>query len=77
MQRHGEPWGRGRRAVLRCNGMTAQQDRRQALYDACRAVRAHQRAEIIDGTLYVLPRPAPVALAVGELVQALSEAVLL
>jgi Uma2 family endonuclease len=39
--------------------MTAQQDRRQALYDAYCAVPAHQRAEIIDGTLYVLPRPAP------------------
>jgi Uma2 family endonuclease len=35
------------------------QDRRQALYDAYCAVPEHQRAEIIDGTLYVLPRPAP------------------
>ena len=34
-------------------------DRRQALYDAYCAVPEHQRAEIIDGTLYVLPRPAP------------------
>ena len=34
-------------------------DRRQALYEAYCAVPAHQRAEIIDGTLYVLPRPAP------------------
>lgn len=37
----------------------AHPDRRQALYDAYCAVPAHQRAEIIDGTLYVLPRPAP------------------
>jgi Uma2 family endonuclease len=37
----------------------ASQDRRQALYDAYCAVPEHQRAEIIDGTLYVLPRPAP------------------
>jgi len=34
-------------------------DRRQALYDAYCAVPEHQRAEIIDGTLYVMPRPAP------------------
>jgi hypothetical protein len=39
--------------------MTAQQDRRQALYDAYCAIPDHQRAEIIDGTLYVSPRPAP------------------
>ena len=32
---------------------------RQALYDAYCAVPDHQRAEIIDGTLYVSPRPAP------------------
>lgn len=38
--------------------MTAQHDRRQALYDAYCAVPDHQRAEIIDGTLYVSPRPA-------------------
>ena len=38
---------------------TAKQDRRQALYDAYCAVPDHQRAEIIDGTLYVSPRPAP------------------
>lgn len=38
---------------------TAQSDRRHALYDAYCAVPEHQRAEIIDGTLYVLPRPAP------------------
>ena len=37
----------------------ATDDRRQALYDAYGAVPEHQRAEIIDGTLYVLPRPAP------------------
>ena len=35
------------------------QDRRQALYDEYCAVPEHQRAEIIDGTLYVSPRPAP------------------
>jgi Uma2 family endonuclease len=34
-------------------------DRRQTLYEAYCAVPPHQRAEIIDGTLYVLPRPAP------------------
>lgn len=39
--------------------MTAQQDRRLALYGAYCAVPDHQRAEIIDGTLYVSPRPAP------------------
>lgn len=39
--------------------ITAHQDRRKALYDAYCAVPEHQRAEIIDGTLYVLPRPAP------------------
>jgi Uma2 family endonuclease len=37
----------------------AHHDRRQALYDAYCAVPEHQRAEIIDGTLYVLPRSAP------------------
>jgi Uma2 family endonuclease len=37
----------------------APHDRRQALYDAYCAVPEYQRAEIIDGTLYVLPRPAP------------------
>jgi Uma2 family endonuclease len=37
----------------------AHHDRRQELYDAYCAVPSHQRAEIIDGTLYVLPRPAP------------------
>jgi Uma2 family endonuclease len=39
--------------------MSAQHDRRQALYDAYCAIPDHQRAEIIDGTLYVSPRPAP------------------
>ena len=37
----------------------AHHDRRQALYEAYCAVPSHQRAEIIDGTLYVMPRPAP------------------
>jgi Uma2 family endonuclease len=37
----------------------AHPDRRQALYDAYCAVPEHQRAEIIDGTLYVMSRPAP------------------
>jgi Uma2 family endonuclease len=37
----------------------ARQDRRQALYESYCAVPEHQRAEIIDGTLYVSPRPAP------------------
>jgi Uma2 family endonuclease len=37
----------------------AHQDRRQALYEEYCTVPEHQRAEIIDGTLYVLPRPAP------------------
>lgn len=37
----------------------AQPDPRQALYDAYCAVPDHQRAEIVDGTLYVSPRPAP------------------
>jgi Uma2 family endonuclease len=37
----------------------APHDRRQALYDAYCAVPEHERAEIIDGTLYVSPRPAP------------------
>jgi Uma2 family endonuclease len=34
-------------------------DRRQELYDAYCAVPSHQRAEIINGTLYVMSRPAP------------------
>ncbi len=33
--------------------------RRPATYADYAAVPAHQRAEIIDGTLYVFPRPAP------------------
>ena len=37
----------------------APRDRRQSLYDAYCAVPSHQRAEIIDGTLYVMSRPAP------------------
>ena len=37
----------------------AQEDPRQVLYNAYREVPKHQRAEIIDGTLYVSPRPAP------------------
>lgn len=35
------------------------QDRRRVLYDAYCAVPEHERAEIIDGVLYVSPRPAP------------------
>jgi len=35
------------------------EDRRKALYDAYTRVPRHQRAEIIGGTLHVLPRPAP------------------
>jgi Uma2 family endonuclease len=34
-------------------------DRRQALYDKYLAVPEYRRAEIVDGTLYVMPRPAP------------------
>ncbi len=34
-------------------------DPRKALYDAFLRVPSHRRAEIIRGTLYVLPRPAP------------------
>jgi len=37
----------------------APNDRRQELYDTYCAVPPHQRAEIVDGTLYVSPRPAP------------------
>lgn len=37
----------------------ATKDRRQELYDEYCAVPAPQRAEIIEGTLYVMPRPAP------------------
>lgn len=35
------------------------EDRRRALYEAFLGVPAHQHAEIIAGTLYVAPRPAP------------------
>lgn len=38
---------------------SADDARRQALYDAYCAVPEHQRAEIIDGTLYVSPKLAP------------------
>lgn len=34
-------------------------DRRQELYEAYQQVPAHQFAEIVNGTLYVMPRPAP------------------
>lgn len=37
----------------------ASPDRRQALYDDYRDVPERLRAEIIDGTLYVSPRPSP------------------
>jgi Uma2 family endonuclease len=37
----------------------AAEDRRKALYEQYQSVPAHQCAEIIRGTLYVLPRPAP------------------
>ena len=37
----------------------ASKDPRQELYEAYLAVPEHQRAEIIEGTLYVSPRPAP------------------
>jgi len=47
------------RASLIVMATPAHPDRRQALYEAYRAVPEHQRAEIIDGTLYVSPRPAP------------------
>lgn len=52
--------------MLDCSSMAkpAQQDQsqdpRQLLYDAYLAVPDHQRAEIIDGTLYVAPRPSSV-----------------
>jgi Uma2 family endonuclease len=39
--------------------MSAQHDRRRALYDAYRTVPEHERAEIIDGVLYVSPQPGP------------------
>lgn len=34
-------------------------DRRLALYEAYRKVAPHRHAEIVRGTLYVMPRPAP------------------
>ncbi len=34
-------------------------NRRQELYEAYQKVPAHQFAEIVNGTLYVMPRPAP------------------
>ena len=37
----------------------AAEDRRRALYEAYQHVPPHQRAEIVRGTLYVMPRPAP------------------
>jgi Uma2 family endonuclease len=38
---------------------SAAADRKRALYEAFLAVPAGKRAEIVGGTLYVLPRPAP------------------
>lgn len=35
------------------------EDRRRALYEAYQRVPAHQHAEIVRGTLYVVPRPSP------------------
>ncbi len=35
------------------------EDRRRALYEAYQRVPPHQHAEIVRGTLYVMPRPAP------------------
>jgi Uma2 family endonuclease len=37
----------------------AAKDRVRELYEAYLAVPSHKRAEIINGTLYVMPRPAP------------------
>jgi Uma2 family endonuclease len=37
----------------------AAKDRAHELYEAYLAVPAHQVAEIVNGTLYVMPRPAP------------------
>lgn len=39
--------------------MAPPKDRRQALYEEYCAVPEHRKAEIIDGTLFVMPRPAP------------------
>lgn len=38
---------------------TPPKDRRQALYEEYCAVPEYRKAEIIDGTLYEMPRPAP------------------
>lgn len=38
---------------------SAAEERRRALYEAYQNVPPHQHAEIIRGTLYVMPRPAP------------------
>jgi Uma2 family endonuclease len=38
---------------------SAAEDRRKALYDEYLRVPEHKHAEIIRGTLYVMPRPAP------------------
>lgn len=47
--------------TLSWNGtlMSMTSDRRQALYDRYLALPEYQRGEIIDGTLYVMSRPAP------------------
>jgi Uma2 family endonuclease len=37
----------------------AKRDRRDELYDEYRALPEHLSGEIVDGTLYVMPRPAP------------------
>lgn len=37
----------------------AAEDRREALYRSYLTVAAHEHAEIVNGTLYVMPRPAP------------------
>jgi Uma2 family endonuclease len=39
--------------------MALARDRRDELYDAYLEVPSHQRAEIVNGTLYVMSRPAP------------------
>jgi Uma2 family endonuclease len=39
--------------------MALARDRRDELYNAYLAVPSHQRAEIVNGTLYVMSRPAP------------------
>jgi Uma2 family endonuclease len=35
------------------------EDRRRVLYETYQSVPAHRHAEIVNGTLYVVPRPAP------------------